>query len=237
MSERCKHSERICQNWPKSGKLKKNMDNTLNTLKEVLEDIDGIVYAYVLTTVNEDGGFVQKGSAPNFQGSLITLSTCKHYMRTYMFPKDWKGVWIAGFTGIDTMKDHLNYLFYLMRVQNAFQSHKELWDWLDPSAKKAKNARYNTCGDVYEPMPSLKNPLKASEYYPPIKNHVHEKNDYWYKDINYLSSKTQKRPALLVGDPTFSFLWSQPKIYFRDKLPRTRKWSDMRDFIQLLVSN
>ena len=191
----------------------------------------------VLTTVNEDGVcFVQKGSAPNFQGDLITLTTCKHYMRTYRFPVDWKDVWITGFTGVNTMEDHLNYLFYLMRVQDAFQSHKELWNWLDPSMRRAKNARYNTCGDVYEPMPSIKDPFRALEYYPPIKNHVHKKNDNWYKDINYLSSKTKRKSALLVGDPTFSFLWSQAKIYFKDKLPRTKKWDDMQDFTQLLMS-
>jgi hypothetical protein len=235
--ERCKNIERVCQDWPKSGRLRENMDRTLSILKEILKDVNGTVYAYILTTVHGVSGcFVQKGSAPNFQGDLITLSTCKHAMRTYRSPKDWKDVWIAGFTGVNATEDHLNYLFYLMRVKDAFQSHKELWDWLDPSIRKAKNARYNICGDIYEPKSSLRDPFNPSEYYLPIKNHVHEKDNVWHKDINYWNSKTRRRPALLVGDPAFSFLWSQSEIYYNKcKSFRTKKFN-MQEFIQSLAS-
>jgi len=225
----------VCQDWPKRGKLKENIDMSLNELKGIITDNE-VVYSYVLTTIDlQDGFFIQKGSAPNFQGGLITLCTCKHFMRTYRSPLDWKNIWIAGFTSVNTTKDHLNYLFYIMRIKNASQSYKELWDWLDDSVRRAKNARYNKCGDVYEPKPGIKHEFNPKNYFEPIKNHVHRKNNEWHCDIDYLNNRTGKRPALLVGDPSFSFLWSQPKIYFKNKHPRTKK-SNVRDFVQSLES-
>jgi len=239
MSEKCEdcNSEGVCQEWPRYGKLKKNMNKTLYDLKKMLKEEDGLVYGYVLTTVKGDGsgGFVQTGSAPNFQGGLITLCTCKHWMRAWKKTDNWKDIWIAGFTGINVMGDHRNYLFYLMRVQKAFSSHKELWDWLAPAVRKAKNASQHKCGDVYEPALNLTKPFNHSHYQEPIKKpeHVHFKNNDWHKDINY-KTKTGKRPALLVGAPEYSFLWSQPKIYFEDKLPRTKKWDNINKFINLV---
>jgi len=213
--------------------LKDNTDKTLNELNNNLKGGRGTIYAYVLTTIkNENGQFVQTGSAPNLQGGLITLCTCKHYMRTYRKPNEWEGVWIAGFTSRDLMEN--NYLFYLMKVSEAFSSHKGIWDNLPVKAKKAKNARFNPCGDVYEPKPNPKDEFNYLDYHPPSKNHVHANNNRWHEDIKYEKSRTKRRPALLVGDPTFSFLWSQPSIHFKGKLPRTKKWDDIRYFIQLL---
>jgi len=234
MKKRCKNSEGVCQEWPKSGKLKRNMAKTLNPLGSLLKNEGGVIYAYVLTTVEKEGNcFVQTGSAPNFQGGWITLCTCKHLMRTFRTSDGWKGVWIAGFTSVKTWGDHRNYLFYLTRAKYVFRSHKELWDWLNPQARAAKNARLNSCGDIYEPKRTNKDEFRASEYYPPTENHVHAENNDWSNDIEY--SNKGKRPALLVGNPDFCFLWSQPKIYFENKLPRSKKWEDIQEFIQLLV--
>jgi len=240
MSGKCKDSssEGVCQEWPRYGKLRKNMDKTLDDLKEMLKDEDRLVYGYVLTTVKRggSGGFVQTGSAPNFQGDFVTLCTCKRWMRTWRSPDDWEGVWIAGFTGINVGDGRKNYLFYLMRVQKAFCSHKELWDWLDPAVRKAKNASLHKCGDVYEPTLNLTDPFDPCHYREPIKKpeHVHFKNNDWHKDINYTNTKTERHPALLVGEPEYSFLWSKPKICFKDKLPRTKKWDDLKEFMDLL---
>lgn len=240
MSEKCedKNSEEVCQEWPKDGELKANMNKTLNTLKRVSENGDEVVYAYVLTTVKADGhgGFVQTGSAPNFQGGFITLCTCKHWMRTWRTADAWKDVWIAGFTGVNILGDRRNYLFYLLRVQEAFHSHKELWDWLDSTVKKAKNASRHKCGDVYEPTPNLTDSFDPNHYCGPIKEpkHVHFKNNDWFKDIDYRNTKTKRRPALLVGVPDYSFLWSRPKIYFKDKLPRTKNWDNIGEFISFI---
>lgn len=234
------NSKEVCQEWPKEGELKKNMNKTLSDLKKLIRDKDGEVYSYVLTTVKMDshGGFVQKGSAPNFQGGYITLCTCKHYMRTWRTPDAWKNVWIAGFTRINILSDDRNYLFYLMRVQEAFRSHKELWNWLSENAREAKSASRHKCGDVYEPLPTCTDPFDPNHYQKPIKKpeHVHLKNNLWHKDIDYKNLKTGRRPALLIGSPTYSFIWSQPRIYFKNKLSRIKKWNNIKDFIQLLMS-
>jgi hypothetical protein len=36
-----------------------------------------------------DGQYSQTASAPNFQGGVITLCTCKHWMRTFK-PAKWR---------------------------------------------------------------------------------------------------------------------------------------------------
>lgn len=220
---------RICQRWPVKGPLKENMNKSLEYIRELLSKEKTPLYAYVLTTVKViDGHLVQTGSAPNFQGGVITLCTCKHYMRTWRTPEEWKGIWIAGFTG-NVLKDGKNYLFYLMKVQEAFMSHRDLWRWLPPSAREAKNARFNECGDVFEPKKDSAEPYNPLEYYPPCNEHVHAKRDLWHKDIDYINRKTKRRPALLAGNPHQSYLWSKPVIYLKGH-PRTKKW-EFEDFI------
>jgi len=109
------------------GALYKNL--SLKELVQKLREEKGEVYAYVLTTIKyENGEFIQTGSAPNFQGGLITLCTCKRFMRTWKPVQEWKGVWIAGFTSTQITSTRKNYLFYLMKVSNAYPSFKSLWE-------------------------------------------------------------------------------------------------------------
>jgi len=85
---------------------------------------------------------------------------------------------------------------------------------------------------VYEPItPNLIDVFYPSQYRELIKSpeHVYLENNEWYKDINY--TETEKRPALLAGALDYSFLWSEPKIYFKDKHPCTKKWESIKDFI------
>jgi len=64
------------------GALYQNL--SLKELIQKLREEKGEVYAYVLTTIKyKNGEFIQTGSAPNFQGGLITLCTCKRFMRTW----------------------------------------------------------------------------------------------------------------------------------------------------------
>jgi len=234
MRRNYKYTNDFYQEWPPKGSLNSNMNKSLSSLEKILMNEYGLVYAYILTTVNEnDGHFIQLGSAPNFQGGLITLNTCKHDMRSWRFPEKWKDVWIAGFTGVNTTADKLNYLFYLMKVQDAFQSHLQIWNWLDAPARKAKNARYNPCGDVYEPKSCFDNEFNPLEYYSCTRIHVHANGNAWYKDINYLNPRMKKRPSLLVGNPESSYLWSQGTLCFQDTPPRTKRWH-LQDFLKSL---
>jgi hypothetical protein len=107
------------------------------------------VYCYIVNTLafNNDGHLVNSGSGPNTEGGRITLCTCKHWMRTFKTPEDWKGVWIAGFTGIG-VGNRGNQLYYLMRVGAAFTNHSELWyeGNLKKDTLQAKQSSLNRLG-------------------------------------------------------------------------------------------
>lgn len=234
MRKRCRRKG-VYQEWPTKGNLKDNMNHTLYELIDALRNQQGVIYSYVLTTLKKrNGEFIQTGSGPNFQSDLITLCTCKHLMRTWRDVPNWKDVWIAGFTGINLMKDKRNYLFYLMKVSKSFSSHKTIWNALADAIKTTKNAQLNPCGDVYRPKPDIKNEFNYLHYYPPVKNHVHATKNLWRKDITYEKSRSKRKPALLVGDTTFSFLWSLPIVFCKNRHPRTKR-GNIQDFIQNLL--
>lgn len=204
------------QPFPESDSLRANLDLDRSELRHRIGAIRGTVYCYVVRTVVYAGAqLVQTGSAPNFQGGLITLCTCKHQMRAGRPVDAWRGVWVAGFTGTGTGRDVRNHLFYLMRVEHAFTSHRDLWARLDaiaPRAAEAKAANQHRLGDVYRPQVPCEDPFDPDAYISPCENHVHSGGQRWYKDIDYIAVKFGRRPALLVGDPGYSFLWSTPCI-------------------------
>jgi hypothetical protein len=224
-SEGCAGSK-SCQEFPTEGELEANMNLTREELLDKLKNEKGEIYGYLVKTVEHmNHEFCQTGSAPNFQGGLITLCTCKHYMRTWKETSNWKDLWIAGFTRPRLMKTG-NYLFYLMKVSAAYQSFKKIWEYLSRTERDAKNAKRNVFGDIYQPKSDVGDEFKYSGYYEPAKGHVHLKGNRWHNDICYRGLKG-RRPSLLVGDSNFSFLYSEPKIYLT-KHPRTKKW-DLED--------
>ena len=124
-----KNPEMDCQPFPTKGHLAENMNLKFADFKKKMcrEKEDVYCYCYVIASVeNRNGKFVQTGSGPNFQGGMITLCTCKHFMRTFMEADNWKGKWIAGFSGLPT-GENKNVLLYLMKVENAFDSQMSLW--------------------------------------------------------------------------------------------------------------
>jgi len=222
MTEKC-GGDRLSQEYPKDGQLKDHTNLRRNELLDKLGNERGTIYAYVLCTVeNENHKFSQKGCGPNFQGGLVTLCTCKHFMRTWRDVLDWKGIWIAGLTKFNLMEDGKNYLFYLMKVSESFHSQKEIWNSLSPKERNAKNAGVDPLGDIYEPKDNIQDEFDPSDYHAP-KNHVHLTGNQWHKDINYVN-RYGKRPALLVGDTKYSFLWSLPIISLKSKHPRIKVW-------------
>ncbi|WIG61408.1 MAG: hypothetical protein OJF49_004156 [Ktedonobacterales bacterium] len=200
---------------PISGPLFGNVNLDFSSLNERIGEMEGTVYCYIVRTVMyRDGRFVQTGSGPNFQGGLITLCSCKHQMRTSKDPDAWNGVWIAGIAGAGTGAYGRDHLFYLMRVGHAFESQRNLWQWLTehaPEAAQAKRADRHQLGDVYRPQPSCKDPYDPDKYVAPCSHHVHLQHDWYRKDIDYVGFR-HRRPALLVGDPDYSFLWSEPRV-------------------------
>lgn len=217
-AQRSSPSGSLCQRFPTSGPLASNLNLDRDDLIGRIGALRGIVYCYVLTTVKDaDGIFTQVGTAPNFQGGLVTLCTCKGQMRAGRDADVWEAgdIWIAGVTGAEAGPTGAGHLFYLMRVERAFASHRDLWTWLSahaPDAAKAKAADKNPLGDVYRPRDPGGDPYDPRAYVPPRRDHRHRASGEWLKDVNYVSTYGRRRPALLVGDPRNSFLWSEPRI-------------------------
>ena len=141
------------QPFPKEGKLGQNTNLSLEELKYRVGSVKAFVYCYVVATIKQkDGKFIQTGNGPNFQGDLITLCTCKHFMRTFLDDESWKGKWIAGFTGKHAGKGK-NHLVYLLKVGHTFNSHYSLWhsESISDQTKSAKVTDRNKYGDVYQP--------------------------------------------------------------------------------------
>lgn len=83
------------QPFPSSGHLGHNLGLPLPLLAERIGESEGAAYSYVVRTVKWNdvtATFEQHGSAPDFQGDLLTLCTCKHQMRTSRTAEDWPGV-------------------------------------------------------------------------------------------------------------------------------------------------
>jgi hypothetical protein len=189
------------------------------------------VFAYVLTTVDiVSGVFQQGGSAPNFQGGLITLCTCMHRHRTWW--RTWKRVWVAGFCGKNCPGG--SQLFYLMQVGDEEDSHFDLWGSLLSAERTAKSASLNPLGDLYEPATTNTHTrLDPGTYRPPHRSHVHLPGDRWKQDICYGYPSVPKRvPRLLVGDPARSFVWKKPRYsYINVQHPRFKVYSTLGNFL------
>lgn len=230
----CSATERDYQPFPQEGKLFENSNLPLDALRQRIDPEQTTTYCYVVDTVKNEGGrLVQRESAPNFQGGLITLCTCKHRMRTSRSPCDWEGTWIAGFTGVGAAGGR-NALVYLTRVANAFESHYDLWysQGTPETAKQAKSARSSKCGDLFQPLKRLSDPFDPRDYHQPCDDHCHCGDD-WHRDVNY-TGYSERRAALLVGDPAYSFLWSRPTIFFPIGIGRSNPKTGLSDLLSQL---
>jgi hypothetical protein len=224
------------------------LDTSLEELRSLVVTSSAKAYSYVLTTVVFDErrtAFQQTGSGPNFQGGRLTLCTCKHQMRCGLpLPlKNWKETWIVGFTS--RRECDYNWLFYVTQVDATYPSHNALWQ-ARPELRSAKSSRRNHKGDLYEPKGALActdclNPdcptcLDPDAYYPPMVGHSHRKtaaDETWIGDID--TTYYNRRPALLVGKPSRTFLWEHPTIRFRTDHPRTKTWTSMAALLRQLL--
>lgn len=222
------------QPFPRTGKLGTGSNASLSMLRQKVGAEQATVYSYVVETIkNKGGSFVQTGSAPNFQGDLITLCTCKHRMRTSRSPHDWEGLWIAGFTSVGIF-DERNALVFLTRIARAFESHRDLWYSQDipETAKQAKSARSSRYGDLFQPLKRLSDPFDPRDYHQPCDDHCHC-GDGWHGDVNY-TGYGGRRAALLVGDPAYSFLWNRPTKFSPIQVPRNCKKESLSDLLSRL---
>ena len=190
------------------------------------------VYCYIVATTDLDAEsrMRQCGSGPNFQGGLISLSTCKHKMRAAREVDEWPGAWIVGLSS-KGLHEGRQWLFFLTQIERAYGSHAELWDALSPDVREAKSAQKHVHGDVYRPLRAAKAaPHMPESYHPPREGHRHEQPKQWHKDIGH---RSWNRPAaLLVGDPQKSFLWTEPMLCYKGEMTRGyTKWSNLVEFL------
>jgi hypothetical protein len=231
--------EQVHQPFPRTGRLAENLNLSLDELLLKTGGNQATVYSYIIASVtNHEGNFVQKGSAPNFQGDLITLCNCKHRMRTFYDIPEWKDKWIAGFTGAKAGNGS-NVLVYLMKVGIAFESYCDLWfsEDLPEAAKQAKSANKNKFGDVFQPKSKLtdkRDKFDFGHYVLPVGNHVHanpQNPDGWHKDINYEKGVCGRKAALLTGDEQYSFLWDKPKLFRSRQLHRGQTKDNLQSLL------
>lgn len=228
----CKRTTSDYQLLPSTGLLKDKCNYGLPRLRKTIGSLSAsaTVYSYVMSSVRKrDGALQHYGCGPNWQGGRITLCTCKHFMRAFRSVEDWPGFWVAGFSNVRAGCGR-NVLIYLMHVNRAFESHYALWKGLPADVRRAKaaNKAGNIFGDVYRPVKTqtCKAPFDEASYRSPCASHAHE--DGWGKDVDYMS---YRRPALLVGDVKFSFLWDKPKILLDREIGRGQRKYDMGGFV------
>ena len=168
----------------------------------------------------------------------MTLCTCKHQMRASCHVVDWPGMWLAGLTS-RCIYGRRHWLFYLTRIDSAYESPAELWSELSTSTQSAKSAQDNFLGDVFVPRGTAEGDARFQprRYLAPAR-HAHRRNKCdgsWYNDVNYKHFHRFGRPALLVGDPNLTFLWQRPMIcYDRDHGRNYAKWDSVSDLIDHL---
>jgi hypothetical protein len=211
----------LVQPFPISGPLADNLNTPLPVIARQLRDSQARAYSYVVRTVKLNAAtqqFEQRGSAPNFQGGVLSLCTCKHRMRACRSSAEWENdVWLVGFSS-RTMLDGKHWLFYLAKIESAIDSHSDVWAELSSRARKAKEASQNYLGDVFEPKtpaPIADSRFLPSRYVAPSR-HAHRKtpgDSQWKNDICYKHADKYRHPSLLLADPRQTFLWEQPTIY------------------------
>lgn len=230
---KCSNSTLDYQPLARSQALVRNL--SLPRLFEALPQAEhtSTVYLYVIATIeNYDDRLRQRGSGPNFQGGLITLCTCKHYMRTFMSATEWAGKWVAGFTGMKAGKGR-NALVYLMQVGHAFESHYDMWfsPEISDSTKQTKLASRNKFGDLYQPVrPGDR--FDPQVYERPHPEHSHLLSGSWRQDIDY--RRKDRSASHLVGNVRYSFVWDKPMLFYPAQLHRGQKKLTLGDLLQHL---
>lgn len=228
------------QRFPSSSPLADDLNLTKAGLSSRIGTATGGVYTYVVRSVAIDRGpglFEQYGSAPNLQGGLLTLCTCKHQMRAGIGRTAWEqDKWVAGFTS-RCIHDGRHWLFYLAKVRDAYESHADLWGGLASAVRKAKSAHTNFLGDVFAPRPTAVGTgrFRPRHYHAPAR-HSHRRNSCdtgWHHDID--AEYAGRRPSLLVFDPRQTFVWEEPTVFLgRAHCRNYQKWPTLGGLLRCL---
>jgi hypothetical protein len=207
------------------------------------------VYYYVATSIEQHGGlFVQTATAPNWQGGVCTLCTCKARMRTRLDAAEWPGVWVAGFTGLAAGGGR-NALVYLMQVAHAFRSHADCWrsPALSDETKEAKASHRNKFGDLFVPCRTPCDPFDPAHYFSPPPGHDHAgacdspvcrkaaapAHPVWHHDVQRY--RNGRPAAVLVGDVARTYLWDRPALFLPGRIGIGERYTELRQLLDRLA--
>lgn len=228
-------SEKYYQDYPYKGALKDNMNLFKADISSILKfDRANWILAYTIDTVRlEKGKMIQTGCGPNIEGGIVSLCTCKHRMRSYITDiEEWEGNWIAAFC---SKKGRENALFYLMKIEKAYESNFSFWNDLTKDQKIVKSTNRNIFGDIYEPKYSIVSFQEHNQsfYLPSKEYHRHNFQDRVY-DIE--KKFWDRYPKLLRGKTRKSFIWNKPllKSQYREHTKFRQKYFRIDDFIKQL---
>lgn len=199
----------------------KDRTNFLEILKGV-----STIYVYPHHEINlVDGKFQQTRSGPNWEGGHVTMTTCKHLLRTYNSIESGK----TAIVGLTNKLEGDNFVMYVGVIDKTFDSNYDLGLYLKdhhPEAYKIKLAKHNRLGDIFEPfsdtLPEDKYDLFSFD--DPIHTHCRaEENDSkgnpkWWKDIQYVT-RNGTRPKCLILNPVT--VHTSPMFSWKGKLGRS----------------
>lgn len=224
-----------------TGPANPDLSQIANSGREVLHEE---LYAYPQHQINYGTTFEQLRSGPNWQGNLMTLTTCKHLMRTSKRLHDWQGVWMAGFVPKSCTGD--NHLLYMARIHMAFGHNYYLGQYLQqahPDAYKAHSATLCPRGDIYPPRATMAAKLPAGaidprNYEDPIEGHTRWETDgdgnyKWKKDIYYTGYHNRMPVCFLMERPR-TYLFQNPTYVSERPLHRSGYKTTVGEFLQHL---
>tara|TARA_R110000851_G_scaffold96792_2_gene209958 strand:- start:37667 stop:38371 length:705 start_codon:yes stop_codon:yes gene_type:complete len=227
---------KIKQNPPSA-----NMNVNYEDLKDILQGVDTI-YVYPHHGINlVKGEFEQTRSGPNWEGGVVTMTTCKHLLRTYSTIKEKK----VAICGVTNKLEGENFLMYVGVIDKTFESNYDLGEYLEfnnPDAGRIKSATNNRLGDLFDSERELQGEdrFDSFSFIEPCFDHCRsEENDSkgnpkWLKDIEY-STRNGSRPKCLIIEPVT--VHTKPVFTWNGKLGRSGVVFRGTDSIEQFINN
>lgn len=200
---------------------------SLEKMREILSGVTCIyVYPHHEIKLSDEGEFQQTRSGPNWEGDLVTMTTCKHLLRTYKTIDESGRVAICGVTN---KLDGENFLMYIGVVRMTFNSMDSLSAYLqqnEPKAFKAKDTRHNRLGDLFVPAYDLTGEERydSMSFHEPVDDHCRKEEldskgqPKWFKDIEYVT-RNGTHPKSLILEPVT--VHTEPNYIWIGKLGRS----------------
>lgn len=207
----------------KQNKPNKTIRNKMD-LESILEGVDLIyVYPHHQIELSDDNELEQTRSGPNWEGGMVTMATCKHFLRTYSSIKPKK----VALCGITNKIEGENYLLYIGVIDKSFDSNYELGRYIssiNQFAFDTKLATNNPLGDIFEPDEDLEDEERydSLNFIEPHDDHCRfvefsDNQPKYIKDIEY-QTRSGRRPKCLILDPVT--VHDTPLYTFTGKLGR-----------------